>query len=152
MRQNERLRSVSALAKKLEAPHFSTVASVPGIAALVQTGGDGTCIHLGQAQSSSKIAQASNLFAFARAIGDAVANPAAERSVVNNLHEASRQACGRAFAAEFLAPVDEIVSMLKDGRDVTMIADEFGVATEVVDRQIQNADRIRETCEPEVRF
>ena len=150
MRQNERLRSVSALAKKLEAPHFSTVASVPGIAALVQTGGDGTCIHLGQAQSSSKIAQASNLFAFARAIGDAVANPAAERSVVNNLHEASRQACGRAFAAEFLAPVDEIVSMLKDGRDVTMIADEFGVATEVVDRQIQNADRIRETCESEV--
>ena len=147
MRQNERLRSVSALAKRLEAPHFSTVASVPGIAALVQTGGNGTCIHLGRAQSRSKIAQAGNLFAFARAIGDAVANPAAERSVVNDLHQASRQACGRAFAAEFLAPVDEIESMLKDGRDITMIADEFGVAAEVVDRQIQNADRIRIACE-----
>ena len=149
MLQNERLRSVSALAKRLEAPHFSTVASVPGVAALVHTGDDGACIHLGRAQGRSKIAQAGNLFAFARAIGDAVANPPAERSVVNNLHEASRQACGRAFAAEFLAPVDEIASMLNDGRDVAMIADEFGVANEVVDRQIQNADRIRNACESE---
>ena len=39
--------------------------------------------------------------------------------------------------------------MLNDGRDVAMIADEFGVANEVVDRQIQNADRIRNACESE---
>ena len=66
--------------------------------------------------------------------------------MVNGLHNASRQACGRAFAAEFLAPVDEIDSMREDGLDTLAMAHEFGVSTEVVERQIENADRIREAC------
>lgn len=89
---------------------------------------------------------AGRLFAFARAIGDATANPPAARSVVNDLRDASRQACGRAFAAEFLAPVEEIASMRADGRDTDAIADEFGVSSWLVDRQEENADRIRQAC------
>ena len=65
---------------------------------------------------------------------------------MNDLREASRQACARAFAAEFLAPVDEILSMRGDGHDVLSIADEFGIPTETVERQEENAGRIRRTC------
>lgn len=65
---------------------------------------------------------------------------------MNDLPFASRQACGRAFAAEFLAPVDEVRSMREDGLDAISIADEFGVSTEVVARQLENAERIRQAC------
>lgn len=61
------------------------------------------------------------LFTLGRAIGDAVANPEVERSAVNDLHEAARQATGRAFAAEFLAPIDEIRSMQEDGKTLSTI-------------------------------
>ena len=65
---------------------------------------------------------------------------------MNDLREACRQAYARAFAAEFLAPVDEILSMRRDGYDVRSIADEFGVSTETVERQEENAGRIRRAC------
>ena len=58
--------------------------------------------------------RAGNLFALARAVGDAT---------VNDLREAARQACGRAFAAEFLVPIEEIFSMRDDGHDVHSIAE-----------------------------
>lgn len=74
------------------------------------------------------------------------AYPPAARSVVNDLREASRQACGRAFAAEFLAPIEEIASMRADGRDTDAIADEFGVSSWLVERQEENAGRIRQAC------
>ncbi len=148
MTQNDCFRSLSKLAKRLGAPHFSTVPPVPGVTALVQSGDDGARIHLGRAGGKSQAALAGNLFAFARAFGDAVANPVAERSVVNDLHEASRQACGRAFAAEFLAPIDEIESMREDGLNLPETAARFGVALEVVERQLQNAERIRAACSP----
>ena len=89
---------------------------------------------------------AGNLFALARAVSDAAADPPARRSAVNDLREASRQACGRAFAAEFLAPMDEILSMRGDGLDVHAIADEFGVTAATVARQEENTDRIRLAC------
>lgn len=138
--QAERFRSVSVLARRLGAPSFRVAPPVPGVSALVQSGED-TRIHLGEIGNP-----AGRLFAFARAIGDATANPPAARSVVNDLRDASRQACGRAFAAEFLAPVEEIASMRADGRDTDAIADEFGVSSWLVDRQEENADRIRQAC------
>ena len=68
------------------------------------------------------------------------------RAAVNDLREASRQACARELAAKFLAPVDEILSMHRDGHDVHSIAKEFGVLTGMVERQEGNADRIRRAC------
>ncbi len=139
--QAERFTTVSALAKRLDAPYFGSAGPVSGIGALVQSDGRDVRVHLRRTLSRTH-----NLFAFGRAVGDAVANPPVERSAVNDLHEASRQACGRAFAAEFLAPVDEILSMRSDGLDTDSIADDFGVSTAVVERQIENADRIRQAC------
>ena len=72
--------------------------------------------------------------------------PDTELSPINGLHQASRQAVGRAFAAEFLAPIDEIRSMLKDRKDVVTIADEFAVSSRVIERQVENASRIDVAC------
>jgi hypothetical protein len=91
-------------------------------------------------------ARAAHLFSFARAVGDAVCFPEPGRAPVNELHYASRQAAGRAFAAEFLAPVNEVRSMHEDGHDTVSIADEFGVSTNVVERQLENYGRIEEAC------
>ena len=139
--QSERFRSVTVLARRLGAPGFKPAPLAPGVSALVETVHDGARVHLRQFGN-----QPVRLFAFARAIGDAVANPPTRRSAVNSLHNASRQACGRAFAAEFLAPIDEILSMRNDGLDTDAVADAFGVSAELVERQEENADRIREAC------
>jgi Zn-dependent peptidase ImmA (M78 family) len=89
----------------------------------------------------------SEIFAFTRAIGDAVCFPGTRRAVVNDLHNADRQAAARAFAAEFLAPIDEVLSMWGDGADIATIADELNVSTEVVQRQLENQDRIKAACD-----
>lgn len=139
--QSERFLSVPALARRLGAPDFEPAPLAPGVSALVETVHDEARVHLRRFGN-----QPGGLFAFARAIGDAVANPPTRRSAVNSLHHASRQACGRAFAAEFLAPIDEILSMRNNGLDTDAVADEFGVSAELVERQEENADRIREAC------
>ena len=82
-------------------------------------------------------------FTFARAVGDVVCFPQETRAAVNDLHSAYRQAAGRAFAAELLAPIDEIASMRADGRDHVSMAEEFGVSTTVIERQIENEKRIK---------
>ena len=139
--QSERFRSVTELARRLGASNFETAPLAPGVSALVETFGGETGVHLRPFRNRPL-----GLFAFARAIGDAVANPPTRRSAVNSLRLASRQACGRAFAAEFLAPIDEILCMRNDGLDTDAVADEFGVAAELVERQEENADRIRLAC------
>lgn len=96
---------------------------------------------------TSSYARASHLFTFARAVGDAVCFPPETRSPVNELHAAHRQAAGRAFAAELLAPIDEVRSMHEDGRDSVSIADDFGVSTAMIDRQWENRDRIAAALE-----
>ena len=68
------------------------------------------------------------------------------RSVVNELRDAERQAAGRAFAAEFLAPVQSVLDMVDSGRDDYEIAGSFKVSPLVVARQIENQDRIRQAC------
>ena len=87
-------------------------------------------------------AEASHLFTFARGIADVVCFPSPQRATVNDLRSAYRQAAGRAFAAELLAPVNEILSMRDDGLDTVAIAEEFAVSTRVIERQIENAQRI----------
>ena len=139
----ERLR-VPTLAARLDGLAFEVAGSVAGVRAVVEARDDATRVHLRRV--NSRYRETSELFAFARAIGDAVANPAAERSAVNDLHDAARQATGRAFAAEFLAPVDEVLSMREDGKDQGEMAESFGVAKDVVERQLQNRERIQEAC------
>ena len=143
--QSERFRSVTVLARRLGATGFKLAPLAPGVSALVETVHDEARVHLRRFGNQFGN-QPVRLFAFARAIGDAVANPPTRRSAVNSLRHASRQACGRAFAAEFLAPIDEILSMRNDGLDTDAVADEFGVSAELVERQEENADRIREAC------
>lgn len=80
----------------------------------------------------------SSAFIFARAIGDYVAfgNHA---SCVTNLYT-DRQAVGRAFAAEFMAPRNAVVQMIEvEDRPVAVIADHFGVSPSVVHRQYENS-------------
>ena len=57
-----------------------------------------------------------------------------------------RQAAGRAFAAEFLAPVESVLDMVESGLDDDEIAGSFHVSPQVIARQIENRDRIREAC------
>ncbi len=79
-----------------------------------------------------------HLFAMARAVGDA--------APVKDLHNTVRQAAGRAFAAEFLAPIDEIRSMRDDKHDLVTIANEFSVSTAVIERQLETEHRIHAAC------
>lgn len=139
----ERLQ-VPGLAARLDGGAFHIAGSVAGVRAVVEMRDDATRVHLRRV--NSRYRDSSELFAFARAIGDAVANPPAERSPVNDLRDAARQATGRAFAAEFLAPVEEVLSMQEDGKDQSEMAEHFGVAKDLVERQLQNQERIREAC------
>lgn len=85
-------------------------------------------------------------FNFARAIGDAVCFPGEGASVINRLHGAERQAAGRAFAAEFLAPVEGVWGMMQEGYDIGEVAGKFAVDPRVVQLQIENRDRIERAC------
>lgn len=135
---------VSTLARRLGGPSFEVAGSVTGVRAVVATIADATHVHL--RTISSPYRHISELFALGRAVGDAVANPPAERAAVNDLRDAARQATGRAFAAEFLAPIDEILSMQEDGMALGDIAADLGVAAEVVTRQLENRERIQAAC------
>lgn len=142
LHSSDRMGSVSVLAQRLGAsPTFAPAPRIEGLRALRSETGDDVFIHLRETGSES-----SNLFGFARACGDVVCFPAPARSVVNDLRSAYRQAAGRAFAAEFLAPIDEIKSMEADGLDTLSMAAELGVSSEVIDLQIENAERIDEAC------
>ena len=90
----------------------------------------------------------SQVFSLTRSVADLVFYPAGGLSVVNRLHRAERQAVGRAFAAEFLAPVEEVYGMASDGYDGPEIASRFGVSDMVVAHQMENYDRILAACSP----
>jgi hypothetical protein len=139
---SRRFKSTHVLAKKFGASDdFSFAPRVDGIRALRGHHNDEVHIHM-RNHGASTHADAACRFSLARAIGDVACFPSAGRAAVNELHFASRQASGRAFAAEFLAPVTEIESMRRDGHDLVTIADEFAVSTVVIERQIENAPRI----------
>ncbi len=142
---DDRFASHMTLARKLGAVQFEPAKLFDGIRALVSRPDGETRIHLhdhGGDKKSADITEISN-FSFARAVGDAVCFRNTRRSVVNDLHHAERQATGRAFAAEFLAPVESVFAMWEDGRDVEAIADEFSVSSYVIEKQIANQHRIQ---------
>lgn len=141
-----RFRSLKPLTKLLGASDsYSSANEVNGIRAVRQDDNDQICIHLRNHGKASLQAR-SEVFSFARAIGDAACFPNSRRSAINELRSAYRQAAGRAFAAEFLAPIEEIKSMQRDGRDRLSIEEDFAVSANVIDHQIENADRIEAVC------
>jgi len=110
-----------------------------------RTDGGKTGIHL-RKRGRKKWEYLSEEFAFARAVGDAVCFPDNEISIVNGLKSAERQAVGRAFAAELLAPIEIILDMRDAGKDVEEIADSLKVSSLTVAHQIENKDRIESAC------
>lgn len=144
--QSDRFASYRALAEKVGAQKsFGLAPSVDGIKALRRDHANGVHVHV-RNHGDSPEAKASHLFTLARGIGDAVCFPDSGLAPVNGLRNARRQAAGRAFAAEFLAPIDEIRTMVADQKDIVTIADEFAVSTEVIARQLENAPRIDAAC------
>lgn len=142
----DRIRSFREFANKLGAgQQYNVAPAVDGISALRREDHGHVHIHLRNAGNLRHHAAQHN-FAFARAVGDAACFPPPEIAPVNNVHNAYRQAAGRAFAAEFLAPIDEIRSMMADGKDDISIAGEFGVSPMVIEHQRENRDRIERAC------
>jgi hypothetical protein len=144
--ESRRFKSTHVLAAKFGAgDSFSFAANADGIRALRSHRNDIVHIHM-RYHGASMNADTAYRFSLARAIGDVVCFPSPGRAAINELHFASRQAAGRAFAAEFLAPVNEIESMRRDGHDLLTTADEFAVSPVVIERQIENALRIELAC------
>jgi hypothetical protein len=144
--QAQKFASFRDIAKWLGAgANYNLAPRVDGIRALRSRRPDGPQIHLRNHGDSAE-AQAQHLFAMARTLGDAACFPDQGLAPINDLHNAYRQAAGRAFAAEFLAPIDEIRSMLEDQHDLITIADAFAVSTNVIELQIENAERIDAAC------
>lgn len=137
--------SPKALATKLGGRHFAPAKGLADLLAVVSRSEDDVRIHLRE-RGRRLWARWAEKFAFARALGDAVCFPDPQRSVVNELHDAERQAAGRAFAAELLAPIEEVLDMQNDGLDIDEISGSLDVASQVVVHQIENQDRIRQAC------
>jgi hypothetical protein len=79
-------------------------------------------------------------FVLARSIGDFIAF-GSRTACVADLYT-DRQAVGRAFAAEFMAPRDAVIRMMEEeDYPATTVADHFGVQTSVVHRQYENSFR-----------
>ena len=143
--RGKRFVSMSDVARRLGSDTFRSAPGVAGIVALVCREDDDVRIHVRERGSADWARQAER-FAFARAIGDVVCFGDARRSAVNRLHQAKRQAAGRAFAAEFLAPVESVIDMVDSGFDDDEIAGSFNVSAQVIARQIENRDRILAAC------
>lgn len=143
--QADRVRSTLELSAKLGSRTFRLAPPVNGLRALRTTRRNMEHVHL-RTQGDQDWARPGHLFALARAVGDAVCFPGARRSPINELHDAYRQSAGRAFAAEFLAPIQELRSMREDGFDTATISAEFGVASQVIERQLENEERIHAAC------
>ena len=136
--------SVRSLARVLGNSDFEATVGMPGVGAVLSRRDNGAVsVHLGGLEYPAPWSQTFNL---ARAVGDAVFYQDDGLFVVNWLRGAQRQAMGRAFAAEFLAPADEVVSMSTDGYDLSEIAGRFRVSEKVIEYQKMNHDRVVEAC------
>ena len=139
---DDELGSVISIAGSLGNKRFVTSGDLYGVDALVSRK-DGVYVHLRPARFPNSW---SERFNFARAIGDVVCFPQGGPSVVNALHGAERQAMSRAFAAEFLAPVDSVMDIAHEVHDLDEIAGKFSVSPRVIEHQIQNERRIQQAC------
>lgn len=80
----------------------------------------------------------STLFLIARAIGDYAWFGSREAPITDRY--TNRQALGRAFAAEFLAPAAGVIQMVEDEeRSFGEVAAHYGVHAAVVQHQYDNA-------------
>ena len=138
--------SIKSFARKLGSPNFRKANGPWGINAAVSRSSSGEVgIHL-KSRGKTKLEVWSEEFTFARAVGDALCFTEDELSVVNSLTYAERQAVGRAFAAELLAPIDRVLDMSDEGKDTDEIAGILNVNPIIVERQIENKDRIQLAC------
>ncbi|MFC3229882.1 hypothetical protein ACFOGJ_21710 [Marinibaculum pumilum] len=145
LNSSRRIGSVRDLAELFGAgPGFDLAPETDGIQLLREDRDDGVHLHLRKGRTSRS--DPAYLFTFARGVGDALCFPDPDVAPVNELHFAYRQASGRAFAAEFLAPVEEVSSMQADGHDSFSIAGAFGVGTQTIALQLENRGRILEVC------
>lgn len=79
----------------------------------------------------------STAFLMSRAIGDYLVYGNREAAIADIYSD--RQAVGRAFAAEFMAPATGVVEMIEeDGASLDTVAEHYGVVREVVRRQYEN--------------
>lgn len=131
----------ATVAAKLGSSDFRNVEYLPGVDAVVSCVDKDAHVYLGKPGG-----RASENFAFARAVGSAICFPETRLSVVNKLQGAERQAAGRAFAAEFLAPIESVTDMRGDGLEINDISREFNVSPTVIELQIENRNRIRSAC------
>lgn len=101
-----------------------------------------SCIRRGNAHAivSGSRNAATLLFTVARTFGDAIHFGGAHRSPVTDQLGTYRQQLGRAFAAEFLAPVRAILDMQKRGEQLEDIAASFGVSEMVINHQMENRE------------
>ncbi len=138
--------SVKSLSSRLGSPYFRRAAGPDSVIAAISRSSNGEVgVHL-RSRGKSKLEVWSEEFAFARAVGDALCFTDSEFSVVNSLRYAERQAVGRAFAAELLAPIERILDLSDDGKDADEVADILNVNPTVVNHQLENKDRIESAC------
>lgn len=129
----ERFKTVAALARKFGSADFAVArGNVQGLRAVVRPSPRRTGILVGGDRP-----EPSKLFALARAIGDSIVFGAAERAAITD-NETRRQAVGRAFAAELLAPAAFVIDRYRSGWKPEDIALECGVSDWVVQHQIEN--------------
>ena len=132
---------VSGLAARLGNSGFERTPGLAGLSAVVNRSG-GFYVYLRDGKYPDG---PSDNFSFYRAIGDAVGFPKGGVSVVNGLQVSERQAMTRAFAAETLAPVERVLDMREGGWTTEQIGDALAVSTELVERQVENQHRIKES-------
>lgn len=139
VKDSQKFRSAHSVAKLFGNPQFEAVDDrAPAIRAAVYTNGKTHFVL-----SALRAAEAKT-FALARAIGDRVIFTEDAINLITD-SESYRQAAGRAFAAEFLAPSEKVQETHLSGYAKDEIAAEFGVSTEVVHWQLENAPRIAAT-------
>jgi len=131
----------AVLARHLGNPKYEPGNGFLPVDALVSRRAGAPRVHPGHPDP----APGASRFLFARAIGDAVCFPEDENSVMNRLHRAGRQATNRAFAAEFLAPIQQVQDVRENGRNDHEIAADLGVSVAVVAHQLENRHRISST-------
>lgn len=147
LKQTYKFQSFKDLASKLgSSKQFNVAPRVDGINALRREGPNGINVHI-RNHGDGDYAPSMHLFALARSVGDVACFPDAQVSPINSLQHAYRQAAGRAFAAEFLAPIDEVKSMREDDKDEFTIANAFKVNPALIDHQLENAQRIASACD-----
>ena len=138
--------SVKSLSSRLGSPYFRRAAGPSSVIAAISRSSNGEVgVHL-RSRGKSKLETWSEEFTFARAVGDALCFTDSEFSIVNSLKYAERQAVGRAFAAELLAPIERILDMSDGGKDTDEIAGILNVNPTIVNHQLENRDRIESAC------